>query len=162
KSGPIAYVVPDRELPLVQIAVLVRAGAYLVPPGKEGLEDLAGTLLARGGTKSKSADELEERLAFLAAQLNSNVGDTQGGVSLTLLSKDLDEGLAILREVLTTPRFQDDKVALQKQRMLQAMRRRNDDSAGLEVRERAILAYGEDFWANRFPTEASVQSLTRA
>ncbi|HVE66042.1 MAG TPA: insulinase family protein, partial [Thermoanaerobaculia bacterium] len=108
-SGPVAYVVPDKELPLVNLVVYVRAGQYVVPAGKEGLADLAGYMLARGGTKSKTAEQLEERLAFLAAQLNSAVGETQGSVSLNLLSKDLDEGLAILREVLTAPRFQDDK-----------------------------------------------------
>src|SRR5689334_530864 len=31
KSGPVAYVVPDRELPLVNIAVYVRTGEYLEP-----------------------------------------------------------------------------------------------------------------------------------
>jgi len=113
-SGPIAYVVPDRELPLVNVVVYVRAGQYVVPAGKEGLADLTGYLLARGGTKSKTAEALEERLAFLAAQLTSAVGETQGSVSLNLLSKDLDEGLAILWEVLVAPRFQDDKIALRK------------------------------------------------
>src|SRR5215471_4717628 len=108
RAGPIAYVVPDRELPLVNIVVYVRTGKYLEPAGKEGLADLTGYLLARGGIKSKTADELEERLAFLAANLNSGVGDTQGSVSLNLLSKDIEEGLGILREVLSTPRFQDD------------------------------------------------------
>ncbi len=61
--------VPDRELPLVNIVVYVHTGDYLEPAGKEGLADLTGYLLARGGTKSKTAEDLEERLAFLAAQL---------------------------------------------------------------------------------------------
>src|SRR5439155_8886999 len=104
KSGPVAYVVADRELPLVNISVYAHTGQYLEPTGKEGLGSLAGYLLARGGIKSKTAEELEERLAFLAAQLNSGVGGTQGSVSLNLLSKDLEEGLAILREVLSEPR----------------------------------------------------------
>src|SRR2546426_2166125 len=121
-SGPIAYVVPDRELPLVNVVVYVRAGQYVVPAGKEGLADMTGYLLARGGTKSKTPEALEERLAFLAAQFTSAVGETQGRCSLNLLSKDLDEGLAILREVLVAPRFQDYKIALRKQQMLQAMK----------------------------------------
>src|SRR5450759_1751044 len=95
--------------------IYVRTGQYLEPAGKEGLADLAGYLLARGGTKSKTAEDLEEQLALLAAQLNSVFGDTQGSVSLNLLAKDLDEGLAILREALSAPRFQDDKIALRKQ-----------------------------------------------
>jgi zinc protease len=161
-SGPIAYVVPDRELPLVNVVVYVRAGQYVVPAGKEGLADLTGYLLARGGTKSKTAEALEERLAFLAAQLTSAVGETQGSVSLNLLSKDLDEGLAILREVLAAPRFQDDKIALRKQQMLQAMKQRNDESAAIEARERGFLSFGEDFFANRFETETSLNGLTKA
>jgi zinc protease len=162
KSGPIAYVVPDRELPLVNIVIYVRTGVYLEPQGKEGLASLTGYLLARGGTKSWKAEDLEERLALLAAQLNSAVGDTQSSVSLNLLSKDLDEGLSILREVLATPRFQDDKLALRKQQMLQEMKQRNDESSAIQEREAEFLAYGENFWANRYSTAASVESISRA
>ncbi len=162
QSGPIAYVAPDRELPLVNIVVYVHTGQYLEPAGKEGLAELTGYLLAHGGTKSRSAEDLEERLAFLAAHVDSGVGETQGSVSLNLLSKDLDEGLKILREVLSAPSFQDDKIALRKQQMLQAMQQRNDDSSAIEAREAGFLAYGENFWANRYTTAASMNSLTRA
>ncbi len=162
KSGPVAYVVPDRELPLVSVSIYVRTGQYNETSGKEGLASLTGSLLARGGIKSKSAEELEERLAFLAAGLNASVGDTQGSVSLNLLSKDLDEGLAILREALTAPRLQEDKLALFKQQTLQAMKQRNDDSADIEQRERRFLAYGESFFVNRHSTQASIESITRA
>jgi predicted Zn-dependent peptidase len=162
KSGPVAYVVPDRELPLVNFVIYVRSGQYVEPAGKEGVAELTGYLIARGGSKSKTAEQLEERLAFLAARLDSAVGENQGSVSLNLLSKDLDEGLAILREVLTAPRFQDDKIALRKQQMIQEMKQRNDDSRSIQGREAEFLAYGEDFWANRYSTLASVDSLTRA
>ena len=160
KSGPVAYIAADRELPLVNLVILVRTGDYLEPEGKEGVTDLCGFLLARGGTASKTAEELEERLAFLAANLNSAVGDSQGSLSLNLLSKDLDEGLAIARDCLTAPRFQEDKFTLRKQQLLQNMKRRNDDSAEIEGREVAFLSYGEKFWSNRQNTEASVNSIT--
>ena len=162
KAGPVAYVVPDRELPLVNISILVRTGDYLDPVGKEGLAGITGYMLARGGTASKKAEDLEERLAFLAANLNSAAGDTQGSVGMNLLSKDLDEGFAILREVLTAPRFQDDKLALRKQQSLQAMKQRNDDAADIEQRERRFLAYGDGFYFNRHSTQASLGSITRA
>jgi predicted Zn-dependent peptidase len=160
KGGPVAYVAADRELPLVSITIYVRTGDYVEPEGKEGVTEFTGYLLTRGGTKSKTAEELEERLAFLAANLNSAVRDTQGSISLNLLSKDLDEGLAILRECLTAPRFQEDKFTLRKQQLLQAMKRRNDDSSDIEAREREFLSYGENFWNNRQNTEASINSIT--
>jgi predicted Zn-dependent peptidase len=162
KTGPVAYVVPDRELPLANIVVYAHTGQYLEPAGKEGLSDLTGYLLARGGIKSKTAEELEERLAFLAAQLNSDIGENQGSVSLNLLSKDVDEGLSILREVLSLPRFEDDKIALRKQQMLQSMKERNDDSSSIEEREHDFLAFGEDFWANRYSTAASIDAISRS
>lgn len=160
KSGPVAYVAADRELPLASIAIYVRTGDYLEPEAKEGVTDLAGYLLARGGTQSKTAEELEERLAFLAANLGSGVGDTQGSLSLNLLSKDIDEGLAIIRECLTAPRFQEDKFALRKQQLLQDLKKRNDDSSDIEAREREFLSYGEKFWRNRYATEASLNSVS--
>lgn len=161
-AGPVAYIAPDRELPLVNLTILVRTGDYLEPAGKEGVTDLTGFLLARGGTKARSAEDLEERLAFLAANLNSAIRDTQASLSLNLLSKDLDEGLAIVREVLTEPRFQEDKFKLRVTQLLQAMKRRNDDSAEIETRERDFLVHGEAFFVNRHMTEASLNSVTLA
>jgi predicted Zn-dependent peptidase len=161
KSGPVAYVVPDKELPLVNIVVYVHVGDYVDPEGKEGLASLTGYLLARGGAGTNSADKLEERLAFLAANLGSDISDTQGSVTLNLLSKDLDEGLGILRDVLFNPSFQDDKIALRKQQILQGMEQRNDDTREIESREGSVLAYGERFWENRFSTKASIDSITK-
>ncbi len=159
-AGPVTYIAPDRELPLVSLTILIRTGDYLEPAGKEGVTDLTGYLLSRGGTKARSAEELEERLAFLAASLNSAVRDTQATLSLNLLSKDLDEGLAIVREVLTEPRFQEDKFKLRVSQMLQTMKSRNDDSSEIESRERDMLVHGEKFFVNRHTTEATLKGVT--
>src|SRR4051794_39327894 len=48
KNGTVAYVVPDHELPLVNIRILVHTGDYVVPKGKEGLAALTGYLLSHG------------------------------------------------------------------------------------------------------------------
>lgn len=161
KGGVVAYLAEDHELPLVSVSVVLRGGTYLTPAGKEGLAELTGYLMARGGTKDRTAEQLEERLAFLAANLGSSIGDERGSVSLNLLSKDLDEGLKILREVLTEPRFQDDKLKLRKEQLLSDMKQRNDDSADIEAREREMLATGEAYYANRYATKASLDSITR-
>src|SRR5665811_356888 len=110
--------------------------------------------------------------AFLAAQLNperpdgrptdvraSGYMDDRGVVSLNLLAKDLDEGLAILREVLTEPRFQDDKLKLRKDQLLADMKQRNDSSTDIERRERSFLMYGDGYYLNQFETKASVEAL---
>ncbi len=161
RSGPAVYLAEDHDLPLVNIAVTLKGGTYLDPPGKEGLADLTGYLLTRSGTKNRTPEALEERLAFLAAQLSSGIDDDRGGVTLNLLSKDLDEGLGILREVLTEPRFAEERLKLRKQQLLADMKQRNDDSADIEARERSVLAFGERFYVNRWETQASVDSISR-
>lgn len=160
-QGVVAYLIPDTTLPLINVSVSIRVGEYLDHEGKEGLASFTGYLMSRGGIKSKTAEELDERVAFLAAGLSSGVSGFRGSAGINLLSKDLDEGLDILREVLAEPRFQQDKIDLRKEEMLQAMKQRNDDSKGIEARERRFLAFGEDFWSSRMSTKVSIDSITR-
>ena len=44
-------------------------GRYLVPAGKEGLAGLTGSQIRRGGTKTLTAEQLDEKLDFLAANV---------------------------------------------------------------------------------------------
>jgi predicted Zn-dependent peptidase len=174
-SGVVVYLAENRELPLVSLSLVFKGGTYLDPAGKEGLAELSGYLLSRSGTKTRTPEQMEERLALLAAQLGSTWGEERGPmgggppaggtdrgtVTLSLLSKDLDEGLAILREVLTEPRFADERIKLKKDQLLSEMKQRNDESAAIEARERGILAWGEGFWTNRWATKASLEGITR-
>ncbi|MEY3276835.1 MAG: hypothetical protein RL153_2103 [Verrucomicrobiota bacterium] len=160
-SGPVAYLVPDRSLPLVTVTVLVRSGGYLDPVGKEGSAEFTAGLLVRGGMASKTAEQLEERLAFLAAALSSGLGEETGSpVTLNLLSKDLPEGLALLREVLTAPRFQEDRFNLERDQALQGMKQRNDDSSSIQAMEARRLAYGTNFHGSRVLTADALNRLT--
>lgn len=161
KSGPIVYLVPDHTLPLLDVEVYAHTGQYLEPAGKEGLAELTGWLLTHGGAGTNTAEQLEERVAFLGADLDSDIDDTQGKVTLNLLSKDADQGLALLHDVLFAPRFQDDKIKLRKEQLLQEMKQRNDNSSAIEGREKGFLALGADFWANHYSTAASLNSLKK-
>jgi zinc protease len=174
-NGMAAYLAPDRTLPLVTVTVLMRVGPDLDPIGKEGLTATMVYLLTRSGTKSMNAEQLEDRLAFLGAQLESGMGGGGGmfgmgavpisgaesRVTLNLLAKDLDEGLALLRGCLQGAAFQEDRLKLRVDQQLQSMKQRNDNSADIEEREWGFLLRGDDHWTNRYSTEASLRSITR-
>jgi predicted Zn-dependent peptidase len=160
KSGPIAYLIPDHERPLVSLTVYIRTGKYLAPADKAGLAQLTGWLLAHGGAGTNTADQLEERLAFLAANLDTDIDDNQGTVSLSLLSKDLDQGLDLLQNVLFAPRFEDAKLTLRKSQILQDLAQRNDDSEAIETRETSYLARGDQFYVNHYTTSNSLANIT--
>ncbi|OGF08782.1 MAG: hypothetical protein A2W00_13525 [Candidatus Eisenbacteria bacterium RBG_16_71_46] len=175
RGGMVAYLVPDRALPLVTITVLMRIGPDLDPLGKQGLAQGTMYLLTRSGTAGRTAAQLEDRVAFLGAQLQSQMGGGGGGfggpgipvgpsesfASINLLSKDLDEGLGILTDCLKSAAFEEDRVTLARQQLLQTMQQRNDDSGDIESREWGILINGEGHWSNRYATRASVEAITR-
>ena len=161
KNGMVVFIMEDPTLPLVNLSVTVRTGSYLEPDGKEGLAAFTGAQIRRGGTKTLTAEQLDEKLDFLAAQASTGIGGTQGSASLNCLADNLDEALRVFAEMLREPRFQEDRLALAKEQTLQEMKQRNDDSADIEGREWNVLLYGEKHFTNRFPTAASISSITR-
>lgn len=160
-TGTVAYLVEDHDLPLITVSVLVRVGEYLDPPGKEGLASLTGSQMRAGGAGNRTADEFDEAVDFLAAQISSAVGSTQGTASLNCLAKDIDEALGLFFDMLRSPRFQEDRLALAKSQTLQQMERRNDSTATIESREWNRLIYGSDHFTNRYSTKASIEAITR-
>ena len=161
KNGMVAFVAEDRTLPLVRISLTVRTGSHLDPEGKEGLAGLTGSQVRRGGTASLTAEQLDERFDFLAARATTGVGPTAGSAGLNCLADNLDEALKLFVEMLRAPRFQEDRLGIAREQALQEMKKRNDESGGIESREWNVLLYGEGHFTNRFTTEASVKSITR-
>ena len=162
KNGITAYLVPDPAgQPLVTVNLLVKGGTFLDPAGKEGASALMGTLLRSGGTTRTPAEKLDEKLDFLAANLNASMGETSANLNLNLLVKDLKEGLDLMLEVLTEPAFQQDRLDLAKKNVRQAMERRNDDTTTIERYQQNLLLRGEKHYSNRFTTAASLDAITR-
>jgi len=160
EDGTPVYAKQDTQFPLVNISVYFRGGSYLVPASKEGLAGITGAAWRSGGAGERTAQELDEELDFLAANLGTNIGEVSGSASLNVLSKDLDEAMAIFMDVLTAPRFQQDRFDKAKENRLQAMKQRNDDTADIEAREWNRLIFGDDYWQNRLATKASVDAIS--
>ncbi len=160
-NGIPVYADRDAQFPLVTVAVYFKGGRYLEPTGKEGLADITAQTWRTGGAGDLTAQQLDEKLDFLAAQLSTNISDVTGSVRLNILAKDLDEAMGLLMDVLTKPAFQEDRFAKAKDDLIQAMKKRNDDSSDIESREWDRLIYGADYFMNRLSTKASVDAITR-
>jgi predicted Zn-dependent peptidase len=159
-DGTPVYAKQDQQFPLVDITVYFRGGRFMVPEGKEGLAAITSAGWRTGGAGERTAQELDEELDYLAANLGTSVGDVIGSASLNVLSKDLDMAMAIFMDVLTAPRFQQDRFDKAKDNILQAMKQRNDDTGDIEAREWNRLIFGDDHWKNRLATQASIDAIT--
>ena len=156
-----AYIVEDHDLPLVTVTVLVKAGAFLDPKGKEGLASAVGSQLRAGGAGKYTAEAFDEEVDFLAANLSAGLGATSGSASVNFLAKDADRALDLFFAMLREPAFQQDRLDLFKTQALQNLERRNDNTSGIEGREFARLMYGAAHFSTTPVTKASVEAVTR-
>jgi predicted Zn-dependent peptidase len=161
-EGVVVYLVPSRELPLIDLRFSFRGGAYLDPEGQEGLAAALGSMLRRGGTANLAAQELDEKLDFLAAELSTDAGSYETTASLNTLSRNFEAAFALFMDVVRRPGFQADRLQLFKDEALEGMKQRNDDAGAILRREWAGLIYGPDSFKARVSTRASVESLDEA
>ncbi len=160
-GGAIAYIVPDRSLPLVNISLHLRTGAYREPVDRPGLAALTARMMRVGGTASMTPEQFDERADFLAAQISSNAGDTSARASLNVLTHSLDEGLDLLFDMLRHPRFDAARLEVEKAKALEAMKQRNDDAGDILDREEGWLLYGPDHFGARQATAAQLAAIQR-
>ena len=159
-NGMRILLLPDHSLPLVKVYALVKAGGIYDPADQVGLAELAGVCLKAGGSEKYPADAMESTLESLAAEMASSAGRESTELSLNLLARDLDTGLPIFADVLMHPAFDAKKVAVEKAKMEEELRRQNEDPWAVGEREMAKVLYGAASpWA-RTSTVAGVQALT--
>ncbi len=161
QSGVPAFIAEDREVPTFDLQVLVRTGTIYEPPEKTGLADMVGDLLRNGGTRSFTGEELDDRLEYLAGSISCRMGMTSATVTVSTLSKDIDEALEILKEVLRYPVFDPEAVERYRADRIQNMKLRNSETRTIEAREWAFLVYGDHAYTRQFrQTQASLESIS--
>lgn len=143
-NGMKLFLLEDHELPIVNGAARIRTGNLFDPADKIGLATVTGIAMRSGGTPAKTGDQLDQELENIAASVESNIGETSGGVSFTTLKENTDEVLGLFHDVLTAPEFRQDKIDLAKGQLRSGIARRNDDAHEISQREFTNLIYGKD------------------
>ncbi len=160
-AGLRGYFREERSLPLVNIRALIHCGSLYVPKEKAGLDSLLSECLIKGGTKTKTGSTIEERVDFLGGTLNFSVEERVATLSMSVLSKDIDEGLDIFFDVLMNPEFREESLKLAKGRVIEQLQTANDNPSSVLAREYQKILYGEHPLTHQ-ATKATVESITQA
>ncbi|MGK7344914.1 MAG: M16 family metallopeptidase [Candidatus Nitrospinota bacterium M3_3B_026] len=159
-NGMTVHLLPDRELPVFNVAAMIRVGARWEPEDKAGLASLTGAAIRSGGTKTLPPEDLDERLEMIGGSVETSIGEESGSAMLSVLSRDIGVGLELFADVIRNPAFDEDRLELARARMLDSIRRQNDDPQEIASRElRELLYAGTPY--GRTPTTESVKSITR-
>ncbi len=160
KNGMVIYTLEDHELPLFTIQAVIKTGSIYEPDDKTGLASMTGSVMRSGGTKSMGWEEIDEKLEFIAGSVETSIGSESGSASLSVMTKDIDEGLKIFADVLMSPVFDQGKIDITKNQAIEAIRRENDNPAHVARREFKKLLYGDHPYGRKSTIE-SVSSITR-
>ncbi len=160
-NGLRGYLEEDHNLPLVTVSALINFGDLYIPKDKQGLGSVMSDTLIKGGTTDMEGDAIEERIDFLGGSLSFRVGERTSTLTLSVLSKDLDEGLKIFFDVLQHPEFRQAALDLTKVRLIDQLRQANDQPSRVLSREFEKLVYGDApmTWQ---PTRTSYEGITPA
>jgi zinc protease len=161
-NGMRLYLLEDRELPLVNGTALVDTGMLLDPPGKVGLANLTATAMRTGGTRTATADQLNERLEDAAGTVETGISSNSATVTFSSLKESTAEVLAIFKDVLTAPQFNEEKIDMARTQMRNAIAHRNDDAGQIAHRELSDILYGRDTPYGREQEYATVGNILRS
>lgn len=163
-NGIPLYLVEKHNLPMVQVNMVFKAGFAADTPGKEGLSTLTADMLDEG-TKTRTALQLSEYVKQMGAQLSSGASWDGQTLGINVLKPKLDEGLALLNEIISSPTFPQtelDRLRLNTLGTIQ-QQSRQAQVAAFKAYQRLLYGknhpYGQPYTGTG--TEASLAAITR-
>src|SRR5262245_8923650 len=161
ENGLTTVVAERRELPMVSVRLVLRAGAARDPKGKEGLASLVGSLLRRG-TQKRTADQIDEGVESIGGRLSVDTGPDATVLALSAPSERLGELLDVAADLVTRPSFPPKEVDNARARTLASLARALDEPAEVADRALSSAAWGDHPYGH--PPEGytrTVKGLTR-
>jgi predicted Zn-dependent peptidase len=152
-SGATVFYLPDRELPLVDLSILVKAGDVDIPNEKMGLPGILNGAIIRGGTKNLGPSELALVLDENAIKMSIAIGEEESVIKLSVMREEWDQGLSLLADVLTQPAFDQEVLKAVKKQSLSAIQRQGGDARSV-LRREARIGYFEGHPYGRDPLMA--------
>ena len=159
-NGVPVYVVPSHEFPLISLSFTFKGGEYLLDQDQVGLNGALGGQMRRGGTTSVKPDDLDEQLDFLAANVSTSVGGEVSGASIDCLKANFDEAFALFMDIVRNPGFDQEKLRLFQDQVIEGFETRNDNPMGVAMPTVSRLAFGEDHYSSWEATKDSIEAIT--
>lgn len=162
KNGAVVYLLEDHELPLVSLRLQFKVDPALWDPSKVGTSAVLSEVWRSGGTKNRTPDQLNEELERMASSVEVSVGPEEAEVSMNSLTRNVPATLEIFADVLMNPAFGNSQFTLAKGKLLENVRRKNDDPGNIARRAFRDVLYGPTHLYARDATEPSVGAIRRA
>ena len=142
-NGLTLAVVEMHKVPVVDVQLLIDAGAARDPSVAPGLATFTATMLQQGAG-ARSALDVADEAAFLGAQLGTAAGFDGASASIHVPKRRLEAALDLLADVVLRPAFADSEIARQRElRAAQLVQQRDEPVSVANIAFPAIV-YGRE------------------
>jgi predicted Zn-dependent peptidase len=159
KNGLTVYLMEQHEVPMINVSVILPAGA-IYDQEKAGLASITAAAL-KHGTTNYPKTKLDEDLDFIGAEVNTYASKEAAGLSASFAAKDKEKVLDIINELLTAPVFDTSEFAKEKRRVMVRLEQAKESPRSVISSYFDKLLYGDHVYGNIISgTIGSVSKLT--
>ncbi|HUR79414.1 MAG TPA: pitrilysin family protein [Thermoanaerobaculia bacterium] len=159
----IRFVEQKSVLPNVMMKLLFTTGSGADPKGKEGLAQLAASMITDAGSKELRIDEINKALYPIAGAFFSQVDKEMTTFTGVVHKDNIDKFLPIVLPQLLTPGFRDEDFQRLRDQQLNALqqdlRNNNEEELGKEQLQNVIFD-GTPYGHTTLGTIAGLKSIT--
>ena len=157
-SGLVIILMEKRDLPLVDLQILIPIGSAEDPRNEEGLANLTASLL-RKGTRTRSAQEIADQVDLRGAELSVATREDRIILSMEVMSADAGFASALLADLIENPTFTQEEFDKEKQNVLASLESDKDDVARYASMGFRRFLLGDHPYAH--PVKGYSESLSR-
>jgi predicted Zn-dependent peptidase len=161
-SNGIRVVIMEKHgVPVVQMNLLIRAGAALEPQDKIGLASLTAAML-KEGAGDKSSLELADAIDYLGASIGTSADNQSTWTFLhTPLSK-FDQAFSLFADIVLKPTFPADELERLRKERLTSLVQRYDQPTMVAAVAASQFVFGEKhpYGRGAMGTEKTIRGLT--
>ena len=153
------FLIERHNLPIVSMSMVFDGGRLVDPKGKDGLASVCASLMSEG-TQSLAKIELEEALADIASNLESEASADQHSVTMSSLKKNFGQTLDFWTDTLLKPGMRPEELDRSLKRRIAGLQQLKGNPAAVAGRLSPSVVYGVEHPYGRFPTEATYGAIT--
>jgi zinc protease len=146
KNGLTVYLMEQHEVPVINVSVILPAGA-IYDGEKAGLASLTATAL-KHGTKNYTKEKLDEELDFNGASIGASASKESASLFARMAAKDKNKILSLLKEVLLEPSFDAVEFDKEKKRLLVGLEQQKESPRSVIASYFDKFLYGDHVYGN--------------
>jgi zinc protease len=160
-NGIHVYGIENKELPLVDMRIVIDGGAAQDRIDLPGVASMVAAVLPQG-TRNKTPEDLEEEIELLGSDINVRTGQEEITMTSSMLSRNFEKTLSLMKEILLEPRWDSTEFNIAKTRTRNSLIQAEAQPRRVANRVFLELLYGDEniFGINSSGTMESVEKIT--